>query len=139
MDNHGQLLRLALRIDAIVSAAFGALVLLGSPILPDLLGPPGAVFLAVGVFVLIYAAGLWGVQSRAPISAAAGWSVVVLNLVWAIASVAAVVLGWLPLTGLGVAFVLLQAVLVAGLADVQFVGVRRATSISSRRRVATSG
>jgi hypothetical protein len=34
----------------------------------------------------------------------------------------------LPLTGLGMAFVLLQAVVVAGFADLQFVGVRRAAA-----------
>ncbi|HEY3058459.1 MAG TPA: hypothetical protein VGL99_05740 [Chloroflexota bacterium] len=128
MEHHGQLLRLALRIDAIVSAAFGLLVLLGSLILPDLLGPPSRVFWVIGGVVLVYAAGLWSVQSRALISAAAGWSVVALNLVWAVASVGTVVLGWLPLTGLGIAFVLLQAAVVAGLADLQFVGVRRATA-----------
>src|SRR6266511_491661 len=55
MEHHEQLLRLALRIDAIVSAAFGLLVLLGSPILPELLGPPNALFWVVGVGVLIYA------------------------------------------------------------------------------------
>jgi hypothetical protein len=128
MEHQAQLLRLALRIDAIVSAAFGLLVLLGSPILPDVLGPPSALFWAVGVGVLIYAAGLWLAQTRTMISPATGWSVVALNLVWALASVATVVLGWLPLTGLGIAFVLLQAALVSGLADLQFVGIRRATA-----------
>ncbi len=128
MEHHEQLLRLALRIDAIVSAAFGLLVLLGSPILPELLGPPNALFWVVGVGVLIYAGTLWSAQARGRISPATGWSVVGLNLVWAIASVAAVVLGWLPLTGLGIAFVLLQAAVVAALADLQFVGLRRATA-----------
>lgn len=123
-----RLLRLALRLDALVSAAFGVVTLLGGPLLADVLGTPLSLLWPVGVVVLVYAAGLWLLQARPSIAPAHGWTVVGLNLTWAAASVAVIAFGWFPLTGLGVAFVLLQALLVAGFADLQFVGVRRAAA-----------
>jgi hypothetical protein len=123
-----RLLRTALWLDALVSAGFGVMVLLGGPLLADLLGAPLGLLWPVGVVVLAYAAGLWVAQAHAPIRPNVGWSVIALNVAWAGASVVVVILGWLPLTGLGMAFVLLQAVVVAGFADLQFVGVRRAAA-----------
>jgi hypothetical protein len=125
---HQRLLRTALRLDALVSAGFGVLVLLGGPLLADVLGLPAGLLWPVGGVVVAYAAGLWLAQARTPISVSIGWSVIALNVAWASASVVAVVLGWWPLTGLGMTFVLLQAVVVAGFADLQFVGVRRAVA-----------
>jgi hypothetical protein len=119
-------LRVALRLDALVSAAFAALVLIGGPMLVDLLGASLTLLWSVGVAVLVWSGALWWVQLRARINPRAVWTIIALNLMWALESVLLVVLGWVPLTGLGVAFVLLQAAAVLGLTDLQFVGLRRA-------------
>lgn len=46
------------------------------------------------------------------------------NLVWVLGSVALVVAGWLSLTALGVAFVLVQGAAVALFVVLQFLGLR---------------
>ena len=121
------LLRLSFRIDAVVSAAFGALLLVGGPLLTDLLGAPLAVLWPVGAVSLAYAGVLWLTERRPYVGAGTAWIVIALNTSWAAASVVLVAFGWLPLTGLGTAFVLLQALLVATFADLQFIGLRRAS------------
>jgi hypothetical protein len=115
------LLRLSLRVDAVVSGVFGALLVLGGPVLVDVLGAPLGVLWAVGAVALLYAAWLWFA-----VPASQAWLVVGLNLVWAALSVLLVLLGWLPLSVFGTVFVLLQALVVAGLAEMQFVGYRAA-------------
>ena len=92
-----------------------------------MLGAPLALLWPVALVCLLYAAALWLVQARPRISGGVAWSIVALNVVWAAASVVLVVLGWLPLTVLGVAFVVLQAVVVAALAELAVAGLRRAT------------
>ena len=126
--NDQSVLRRAVQLDAVVSGAFGLVLLVAGPFLVEVLGAPLTVLWPVAVVCLGYAAALWLVQSRPRISTGAAWSIVALNLVWAAASVVLVVLGWLPLTALGVGFVILQAVVVAALADAQFVGLRRAVA-----------
>jgi hypothetical protein len=119
------LLRLSLRLDAIVSGVFGGLLVAGAPLLADVLGVPSGVLWAVGAVSLAYAGGLVLAERRPRISPITAWTVIVLNVVWAAVSVLLAVLSVLPLTGVGIAFVLLQAGIVAGLADLQFVAVRR--------------
>jgi hypothetical protein len=119
------LLRVSFRIDAVVSAAFGALLLVGGPLLADLLGAPLAVLWPVGAVSLAYV--LWLTERRPYVGAGTTWIVIALNTSWAAASVVLVAFGWLPLTGLGTAFVLLQALIVATFADLQFIGLRRAS------------
>jgi hypothetical protein len=50
------------------------------------------------------------------------------NAAWVVASVALLVSGSVSPNALGVTFVLVQAVAVAALADVQYFGLRRATA-----------
>lgn len=124
--DRGDLLRLALKLDAVASGALGALLLAAEPILDDLLGAPPALSSPVGLVLVAYAAAVWFVGSRQAISRSAAWTVVGANLIWAVGSVVAVAAGWLPLTALGTAFVLAQAAAVALFAALQFVGLRRA-------------
>src|SRR5262245_51812969 len=119
----GGLLRLAVRLDAWVSGVFGVVLLVGASALYDLLGTPSMFLLAVGGVCVLYAGALWVLQSRPPVSAGAGLVVVATNAAWVAASVLLVLFGWLPLTQLGAALVLLQAVAVATLADLQLVAL----------------
>jgi hypothetical protein len=126
IDDPTRLLRIALRVDALGSAAFGVLGLVAGPLLEDMLGTPMALLWPVSVGLLAWGAGLWLVASRPLISASAVWTIIVLNLAWVAISVVALAAGWFALTQLGVVFVLTQAAAVALIADVEFVGLRKA-------------
>lgn len=67
-ENRDSLLRLALKLDAVASGALGVLVLLAAgTVLGDqrpfvlLLGTPLALLVSGGIFLLAYAAFVWGV------------------------------------------------------------------------------
>ena len=120
------LLRLALKLDAVATGALAVLGLAAAPLLESFLGTPASLLYPIGLFLLVYAVAVWIIGTRPQISRSAAWGVVALNLVWVAASVATVLAGWLPLTTLGTAFVLLQAVAVLVFADLQYLGLRRA-------------
>ena len=122
---HERTLRLALKLDAVASGALGLLAAVAAPMLETLLGIPAALLLPLGLFLVAYAAAVWLTGARARLSRTAAWAVVGLNAVWAIDSLALVAAGWLPLTALGVAFVLAQAAAVTLFAALQILGLRR--------------
>jgi hypothetical protein len=118
------LLRLVLRLDAVACGAFGAGLLALNQVLDDVLGTTAALTIPVGVFYVLVAAELWFVASRPRIRHAAVRAVITVNVLWVVASVVAALA--LPLTTLGTVVVLLQAAAVAGAADLQYLGLRRA-------------
>ena len=119
------LLRLVLRLDAVVTGLNGAAYLAAAPLLDDVLGLSGGLLRGVGAFLLVYAFAVWLVGARPRISGAAVEAVVVANVVWAIGSVVAVVTGFGSPTALGAGWLVLQAVVVAGFAALQLAGLRR--------------
>jgi hypothetical protein len=123
--DRARLLRLVLRADAAASGALGLAGLAAAPLLSGLLGPPAPVLVGTGAFLVVFAGGLLVLASRPEIPRPAALTVVVGNAAWVLGSVAAVVLGWEALTGLGVAVVLAQAAAVAVFADLQWLGLRR--------------
>jgi hypothetical protein len=125
-EDRSGLLRLALKLDAVATGALGLLALAAGPLLADLLGIPNGLLLPLGLFLIVYAAAVWFVGTRPIVKRPAVWTAVALNLVWAVDSVIAVAAGWLPLTMLGTAFVLAQAVAVLVFAELQLLGLRRA-------------
>lgn len=125
-EDRTRLLRLALKLDAVATGALGVMSLAAGPVLEGLLGTPLAVLWPLGLFLVAYAASIWIASTRPSVSRPAAWTVVAINLLWVIGSVAVVAAGWFPLTGLGTAFVLVQAAAVALFADLQFLGLRRA-------------
>jgi hypothetical protein len=125
MNSDSRLLRFALRLDAAACAGLGvASLALNSP-LDRLFGTPPALTVSTGAFLVLYAAGLWLLATRPRIHPAAVWIVILGNLGWVAASVAITVAETFPLTGLGVAFVLAQAVAVVALADLEYLGLRK--------------
>jgi hypothetical protein len=125
IDDRQGLLRLALRTDALASGVLGLISLAAAPALDPLLGLPAGLLWPVGGALLVWAAALGLAASRPAIGRSIARSVIALNVLWVAASAAAVVAGWLPLTALGTAVVVAQAVAVAALADLQLVGLRR--------------
>lgn len=125
-----RLLRRSLQLDAVATGAVGALVLAAGPALDDLLGAPLTLLRPVGLFLVAYAAAIWTVGARPTISRPAAWAALVLNTAWAVDSLVLVVAGPFALTGLGVAFVLAQAAVVALFAALQCLGLRRARPVA---------
>lgn len=119
------LLRQVLLVDAVVSGATGLLLLLGAGSLATVLDLPAPLLRYAGLALVPYAAFVTCVATRRPISTAAVWAVIVANDLWAAASVALLLTGWITPNALGLGFVLFQALVVAALAVSQLVAVRR--------------
>ena len=79
-----------------------------------------------GAFLLVYGAFVGLLATREPVPRPVVWLLVAGNLGWALGCLALVAAGALPLTGLGQAYVLMQALTVAVLAELQWFGLRRA-------------
>jgi hypothetical protein len=117
------LLRLALRLDAVVSGLNGAAYLLAAAPLADLLGLDAGVLRGLGAFLLAYGAAVWLVADRPAPPAVR--TVVAGNALWAAGSLAAVATGLGSPTTLGAVWLVLQALVVAAFAALQATGLRR--------------
>ncbi|GAA2459854.1 hypothetical protein GCM10010191_95250 [Actinomadura vinacea] len=120
-----RLLRLALRLDAVVTGVNGLAYLALAGPLEDLLGLGAGTGRALGAFLLAYAAAVWAVSMPREPRRTAVSAVIEVNLLWTVLSVAAVVTGWLSLTTAGAAWAILQALVVLGFAALQFGAKRR--------------
>jgi hypothetical protein len=103
-------------VDAASSAALGALLVGAAPSLGAVLGLPTG--LPFAVFVAL-------VARRATISRGGVWAVVICNVLWVADSIALLTSAQVQPTVLGTAFVIAQAALVALLAELEFIAVRR--------------
>lgn len=119
------ILRLALIADAVASGATGHLMLVGAGFLAGLLGLPLELLRYAGLALLPFVAFVAFVGTRAEISRAAVWAIILVNAAWVAGSVALLLSGWVAPTFLGYAFVLAQAAAVAVLAELQWIGLRR--------------
>ena len=119
------LLRLALRIDALVTGLNGVAYLAAAPLLDDLLGLSAVLMRAVGAFLLVFAGVVWLIGARPRVSTRATEAVVGLNLLWAAGSLVAVVTDRFTPTTLGAVWLVLQAAVVAGFAALQLAGLHR--------------
>ncbi|MEC9345210.1 MAG: hypothetical protein VYB54_03220 [Pseudomonadota bacterium] len=118
-------LRRVLLLDAIVSGATGlGLVLLAGP-LAGLLDLPVDLLRWAGLALLPFAAVVAWLGRRPVPPAGAVRTVLVINLLWAVDSFLIIGLGWVDPNGLGVAFIAMQAVAVALLGGLQYLGLRR--------------
>ncbi|MGG5823356.1 hypothetical protein [Falsiroseomonas sp. HW251] len=122
-----RLLRLALGADAIASGTLGALALAGGSSLAAPLGLPGALLQGAGAFCIAYAALVARMARRDALPAWLVWLVVGGNAVWAADSLLLLASGWVAPTGLGIAFVVAQAIAVAVFAAAQYAGLARST------------
>ncbi|MGY1785304.1 hypothetical protein [Geodermatophilus sp. SYSU D00698] len=118
------LLRVALRLDAVVTGANGLAYLAAAPLLSDLLGVPAGALRGLGAFLAVFAAGVALVAARPRVPRGATEVVVGANALWAAGSVATVVAGRFDLTAAGTVWVLLQAAVVAGFAALQLTALR---------------
>jgi hypothetical protein len=123
-------LRYALLADAVASGATGLLMIAGAGLLEGLLGLPVALMREAGLVLVPYVAFVAWVGTRAEISRPAVQAVIVMNALWVVGSVVVLAGGFVAPTVLGYAFVIVQAVVVGVLAELQFIGLRRRDAVA---------
>jgi hypothetical protein len=123
-NQHSPFLRNALLIDAVASGGTGLLMIAGASLLEGLLGLPAALLRGAGLVLVPYVAFVVWAGTREPIPGAAVWTIIAANAAWAIAS-AFLLMGSLTPTLLGYVFVIGQALVVALLGELQYVGLKR--------------
>ena len=119
------LLRLALLADAVASGAMGILLAAAAEPLAAWFGLPLALLREVGLLLIPYAALLVYLATRATTPRLPAQVIVAGNVLWVIGSVALLMSGLVAPTALGTAFVIAQALIVAILAELQLLGLRR--------------
>jgi hypothetical protein len=126
MSAHSPLfLRRALVLDAVASGATALLVIVGAGYIDALLGLPVALLRGAGLLLLPYVAFVAFVATRPRIEPPAVWLIIACNALWVLASFLLLLSGTFAPTGLGLAFVVAQAVVVALLGELQYMGLRR--------------
>jgi len=120
-------LRNVLRVDALSCIACGALQVAFPAAMARLLNLPEGLIAYAGEFLLAYAALVLFVSTRNPLPRTVIWTLVAGNLGWAVACVLLLLGGLVSPSGLGTAYVLVQGVTVAVLAELQYFGLRRAS------------
>jgi hypothetical protein len=119
-------LRRVLVVDAATCVAMGALLTLFATPLSTLLGLPTALLFHAGASLFPIAGSMVWVASRREIPSWGAWLVILGNAGWVAGSVVALVL-FSP-TGVGYAFVIVQAVVVVFLAELEYNGLRRSAA-----------
>lgn len=119
------LLHLALLIDAVATAACAIGILLFPTELAQLFGLPAVLLTGAGVFMLGYAAVVVWMSRQETLRRWAVWTIIVGNALWAIDCAALAFVGVFDPSTLGIAFLLAQAALVIGFAELQYVGMKR--------------
>ncbi|MGV9753607.1 hypothetical protein [Nocardia farcinica] len=120
------LLCTALRVDGWGTGVFGAVLLAGAAALRDPLGVPTGLSLGFGVVMLAGALALVLLGGRARQAVRHARTVVLVNSASAVGMVVLACARVLDLTGLGVAFLLSGAAIVATFAAAEYAGLRRA-------------
>lgn len=121
-----------LKLDAVVSGANGAAYLVAANPIGDLLGLSPSLLRGIGAFLVAFAAAVWLVGARRADDALAVTGIAAANVAWALGSLAAAIAGWGTPTTEGTVWIVLQALVVAGFAELQLMGLRRGTAAVAR-------
>ncbi len=123
------LLRLALRLDALMSLAAGAATLTRASALAAEIGAPAAAVTALGAFMLAYGllAGVLGTCRQLPRWLVLG--LVIGNALWALDSLLLLATGWIDPSWFGVSLIVAQALLVALVSALQGAGLQRSEGL----------
>jgi hypothetical protein len=121
--NANTFLRRLLLADAAISGVTGVLLLVATPMLARWLALPAALLRDAGFSLLPFAALVLYLAKRDILPRGGVLAVIAMNLAWVIGSVALLFL--VTSNPLGSAFVIVQAIAVAALAEMQYAGLRR--------------
>jgi high-affinity Fe2+/Pb2+ permease len=127
MINPSLFLRRAILGDAIFSGASAVLLTLGAGELAPWLNLPEALLRETGLFLIAYAALVGWLGTRQAMPKPLVVIVIVGNAAWTLASIVLLFSGTVTPNLLGEAFVVLQAVIVGALAELQYIGLGRSS------------
>jgi len=127
-------LRRVLLFDAATCLITGTVMLTASGTVERLLAIPAPLSRVLAVVLLVFGAAVARVATRRELLGStvwAVWAIVAMNALWAVESILALAFGWLEPNSLGRAFIIAQAVAVAVIAELQFIGLRRAKAVAA--------
>jgi len=119
------LLRFALTADAAVTGVNALAYLAGAVVLDSVLGIPAGVLVALGAFLAAYATFVGFVATRPSPPRTGVIAVIEGNALWVAASLVLLALDTFTPSAAGQVWIAVQAVTVAGLAALQYAGLRR--------------
>lgn len=118
-------LRLALILDAVITGVNGAAYLVAAGPLGELFGLPVEILRGAGAFLLLFGLGVWATARQdTPVPGAVS-TIVAVNVLWAAASLVLALSGWASPTTVGTVWIVMQAIVVGGFAELQVAGRRR--------------
>lgn len=118
-------LRLALLLDAAASGVMALLLIAGATFLVPLLAMPQSLLVWAGVLLVPWTILLVILSRREALPRLVLYDVVAVNALWVAASFGILLAGFVSPNLLGAAFIVVQAVAVAGFAVLQLAGLRR--------------
>ena len=118
-------LRNVLFADAATCTATGLLSIIFSETLGAFLQLPPALLFYAGASLLPFAAFLLFTATRLRTASIFVWAIILLNALWTLDSFLILLAGWVTPNTFGYGFVILQAIGVAVLAGLEFVGLKR--------------
>ena len=125
LEGSDHFLRLALKLDAVVTGLNGAAYLSAASVLADVFDMSPTLLREVGMFLVVFAVVVWVVGSRSVVSRPATVLVVLVNAGWVAASVAAATAGLDSPSTVAQVWMVAQAAVVALFAALQVEGLRR--------------
>jgi hypothetical protein len=121
-------LRKVIAADALLSGGAALVMLLGAPYLAPLTGLPVSLLSWAGLALVPFVALLIVVARRQSASRLTIIDIVAVNALWVAASFGLLLSGYIDPNAFGIAFVAAQALAVAILAELQFIGLRRSAA-----------
>jgi len=118
-------LRWVLFVDAATCTATGLLLLIGAAALEQSLSLPSELLRYAGFSLLPFAMFLLFLATRQHLFQVGIWAVILLNVLWTVDSFLILAAGWVSPTQLGSLLVVAQALGVATLAGLEYVGLRK--------------
>lgn len=125
-----QFLRRVLAADAICAGGMALILLVLSAPIESLTLLPVKLLREAAIVLIPFAAFVGWLATRQQPSRAAVWTVIAINAIWVIESVILLLTGWVQPNALGYAFVSAQALVVGIFAELEWLGLRRLTSVA---------
>ena len=125
-SNGSNLLRYALRGNALFSASSGAGFILAAGHLASLTGlQPPLIFTIAGIGLIGYAGPVWRLAASPAIPPAPAWAIILADAAWVAGSLALLLSGIAPLTVMGKWLIAILADIVGIFAVLQYIGLQR--------------
>jgi hypothetical protein len=128
------LLRRALLADATLTSIAGVVLVLAASPLGVFLDLPAAMLQIAGLIFIPFGAFAGWVGTRPRVHRPLVFVVIAVNALWAVDSVLMLLTRWVETTPIGELFVIGQAVVVAAIAEIEFIGLRHSTLVESYAR-----